>query len=150
MEFFGTEFELREYLSQVASEKIARYVDHCLSVSFSKDGMVLQDLVNELGRRLNYKVTNGRYQGTITAIGFDGIWNSPEGHSVVLEVKTTDVYRISLDTIAEYRRKLVDTGQIDNFRLFSSVWGVTTRANWRRKCAVRATPGISGLSVLTL
>jgi hypothetical protein len=30
-----------------------------------------------------------------------------------LEVKTTDVYRISLDTIAEYRRKLVETGQIN-------------------------------------
>jgi len=69
--------------------------------------MVLQDLVNELGRRLDYRVTNGRYQGTANAIGFDGIWVSPEGHTIVTEVKTTDAYRISLDTIAGYREKLI-------------------------------------------
>jgi hypothetical protein len=74
--------------------------------------MVLQDLVNEIGRRLDYKVTNGRYQGTSKAIGFDGIWVSPEGHTIVAEVKTTDAYRISLDTIAQYRTKLISSGQI--------------------------------------
>jgi len=68
---------------------------------------VLQDLVNELGRRLDYKVTNGRYQGTSTQIGFDGIWTSPEGHTIVAEVKTTDTYRIALDSIAGYRQKLL-------------------------------------------
>src|SRR5262249_2153223 len=79
---------------------------------FSKGGMVLQDLVNELGRRLDYDVTNGRYQGTTNAIGYDGIWRSQEGHSLVIEVKTTDAYRISLDTIAEYREKLSKSGQL--------------------------------------
>jgi hypothetical protein len=74
--------------------------------------MVLQDLVNELGRRLDYKVTNGRYQGTTNAIGYDGIWTSPEGHTIVAEVKTTDAYRIQLDTIANYRDRLIATGQI--------------------------------------
>jgi hypothetical protein len=104
--------ELREYLSRVLTSKLGMYVDQCLASSFSKGGMVLQDLVNELGRRLDYAVTNGRYQGTISSIGFDGIWLSPEGHAVVVEVKTTDAYRISLDTIATYRRKLIDNGQI--------------------------------------
>jgi hypothetical protein len=75
--------------------------------------MVLQDLVNELGRRLDYKVTNGRYQGVSNAIGFDGIWLSPEEHSIVAEVKTTDAYRISLDTIAAYRDKLLAINQIN-------------------------------------
>jgi hypothetical protein len=74
--------------------------------------MVLQDLVNELGRRLDYKVTNGRYQGIAGAIGFDGIWSSPEGHSIVAEVKTTDAYRMSLDTLADYRRKLISSNEI--------------------------------------
>jgi hypothetical protein len=72
--------------------------------------MVLQDIVNELGRRLEYRVTNGRYQGTVNAIGFDGLWISPEGHTIVVEVKTTDAYRISLDTIARYREKLLTSG----------------------------------------
>lgn len=104
--------ELREYLSQVPSARLREYVEHCLASGFAKSGMVLQDLVNELGRRLEYKVTNGRYQGTSNAIGSDGLWLSPEAHSVVAEVKTTDAYRIALDTIAGYREKLKAAGQI--------------------------------------
>ncbi|ARN81518.1 hypothetical protein [Methylocystis bryophila] len=104
--------ELRGYLSQVPSAKLESYVERCLGSPFPKGGMVLQDIVNELGRRLDYRVTNGRYQGISGAIGFDGIWLSPEGHSIVAEVKTTDAYRISLDTIAAYRDKLLAGGQI--------------------------------------
>jgi len=65
-----------------------------LSNAFPKGGQVLQDLVNELGRRLEYDVTNGRYQGTTNAVGFDGIWRDPSGHGLVIEVKTTDAYRL--------------------------------------------------------
>jgi hypothetical protein len=104
--------ELREYLSHVPTSKLGLYVEQCLAAGFSKGGMVLQDLVNELGHRLDYAVTHGRYQGTVSSIGFDGIWLSPEGHAVIVEVKTTDAYRISLDTIATYRRKLIENGQI--------------------------------------
>jgi hypothetical protein len=74
--------------------------------------MVLQDLVNELGRRLDYDVTNGRYQGTSNSIGFDGLWKSPEGQTIIVEVKTTDAYRISLDTLSGYRQKLISASEI--------------------------------------
>ncbi len=104
--------ELREYLAQIPSSKIAAYVDHCLSSNFSRSGMVLQDLINELGRRLDYAVTGGRYQGTPNAVGFDGIWVSPEGHTIVAEAKTTDAYRISLDTIVGYRDRLLSAKEI--------------------------------------
>jgi hypothetical protein len=104
--------ELRAYLTQADTKKLAEYIDHCLSTSFSKGGLVFQDLVNELGRRLDYKVMNGRYQGTINAIGFDGIWTSPEGHTIVAEVKTTDAYRIPLDTIASYLQRLLDSKEV--------------------------------------
>jgi hypothetical protein len=104
--------ELREYLSQVTSQKLAEYIERCLSAHFSKSGSVLQDLINELGRRLDYKVTNGRYQGTVNLIGYDGIWVSPEGQTLILEVKTTDAYRIALDTIAGYRDRLLKSTQI--------------------------------------
>jgi hypothetical protein len=70
--------ELREYFLQIPSEHIATYIDPCLASGFSKGGMVLQDLVNELGRRLGYTVENGRYQGTSKAVGFDGLWSSPD------------------------------------------------------------------------
>ncbi len=105
--------ELQNYLGQVSSEKLSEYVDQCLSGRFDKSGIVLQDLVNELGRRLDYRVTNGRYQGTTNAIGFDGIWVAPEGHTIVAEVKTTDAYRISLDTIVGYRQKLLFEGIVN-------------------------------------
>lgn len=104
--------EFREYLSQIPSAKIAVYIDHCLTTSFPRSGMVLQDLVNELGRRLDYSVTNGRYQGTTNAIGYDGIWASPERRALIAEVKTTDAYRISLSTIVSYRDRLLEVGGI--------------------------------------
>lgn len=104
--------ELREYLTQANTAKLAEYVEHCLSTAFSKSGLVFQDLVNELGRRLDYKVLNGRYQGTVNSIGFDGVWLSPEGHTIVAEVKTTDAYRIPLDTIASYRQRLVENKEV--------------------------------------
>ena len=105
--------ELRAYLAQVSSRKLVDYAEHCLSLTFSKSGMVLQDLVNEFGRRLDYSVINGRYQGASNKIGFDGIWVSPEGHTMVVEVKTTDVYRISLGTIISYRDKLMANKQVN-------------------------------------
>lgn len=104
--------ELTTYLSEVPSETLARYVQHCLAARFEKGGIVLQDLINELGRRLDYTVRNGRYQGTTNAIGFDGIWTSPDTHSIVVEVKTTDAYRISLDTLAGYRDRLVAASEV--------------------------------------
>jgi hypothetical protein len=104
--------ELRSFLSQVPTQKLAQYTDHCLNSGFTKSGMVLQDLVNELGRRLDFKAENGRYQGKPNAIGNDGIWFAPEGRALVIEVKTTDAYRLSLDTIAGYRDKLRAVGKI--------------------------------------
>jgi hypothetical protein len=102
--------ELREYFSQVSSEKLSEYADHCLTQKFDVGGKVLQDIVNEFGRRLDYKVENGNYQGTQNKIGNDGLWLSPDGHSLVIEVKTTDTYSISVDTIAGYRKSLHENG----------------------------------------
>src|SRR5918997_2177008 len=60
--------ELREYLRGIPSADLARYVEQCMNSPFDKGGMVLQDLVNELGRRLEYGVEDGRYQGAVNAI----------------------------------------------------------------------------------
>lgn len=104
--------ELRTYLAEVPSQTLGSYIEHCLSSAFKPGGMVLQDLVNEIGRRLDYQVSNGRYQGVQGAIGYDGLWRSPEGNDLVVEVKTTDAYRVSLDTIASYRQKLMAVGKL--------------------------------------
>lgn len=106
--------ELRAYMSQVAIGKLAEYADHCLTQSFNKSGIVLQDVVNEIGRRLEYVVENGRYQGSRGVVGYDGVWQAPDGHWLVVEVKTTDTYRISLDTVAAYRKSLIAADSISS------------------------------------
>ena len=100
--------ELQEYFSRIPSEKLNEYADQCLAKSFDKSGLVLQDLVNELGRRLDFIVENGRYSGTRGEIGNDGLWLAPEGNHIVAEVKTTDAYRMSMDTISGYRDRMIE------------------------------------------
>lgn len=104
--------ELREYLRQTKVELLASYADYCLNSSFPKSGEVLQDIVNELGRRLEYSVKNGRYQGVPKEVGHDGLWRDPNGHAIVVEVKTTDAYRIRLDTIMGYRDQLLSRNDV--------------------------------------
>jgi len=99
--------EFREYITKINSEKLSEYVRSCLEQSFKDSGLVLQDLVNEMGRRLGFDVEDGLYRGKPTAIGFDGIWRSKNGQDIVIEVKTTDYVTISLDKIATYRKKLI-------------------------------------------
>ena len=103
--------ELKHYLSNVSVEKLREHVDYCLANSFDKSGFVLQDIVNQLGKRLDYHVEDGLYQGKRNLIGADGIWKTDE-HSLVIEVKTSDTYRINLDTVANYRNKLIESNLI--------------------------------------
>ena len=98
--------ELRGYLRVCPSESLFNYARHCLEDAFDKSGIVLQDIVNELGRRLNFDVENGLYQGKKTAVGFDGIWRSHTDPDILIEVKTTDYVTISLDKIALYKERL--------------------------------------------
>lgn len=100
------EREFRTYLSEVDADVLASYADTCLNDGFPGSGQVLQDIVNEIGRRLGFQVINGRYQGVKGEVGFDGIWRA-ENDDLVVEVKTTDAYTISLDTIAKYRDRLI-------------------------------------------
>ncbi|MCH7535863.1 MAG: hypothetical protein IH948_09020, partial [Bacteroidetes bacterium] len=105
--------EINEYFSYINVDLLAKYINQCLEKAFKDSGLVLQDLINELGRRLDFNVENGLYQGRVGKIGFDGLWKSPEGFSIVVEVKTTDAYRMTLDKLAEYRTKLIHENKID-------------------------------------
>jgi hypothetical protein len=104
--------ELRGFLRLAPSELLFNYARHCLERSFNRSGRVLQDIVNELGRRLDFDVENGRYQGKAGSIGFDGIWRCPEESEVIVESKTTDAYSVSLDTLGAYKEKLVESGKV--------------------------------------
>jgi hypothetical protein len=106
--------ELRKFFSENKTEMLEGYVDACLTKPFQASGYVLQDLVNELGARLDYDVEFGLYRGKRNSIGFDGVWRAPDQADIVVEVKTTDAYRINLDTIANYRSRLVEKGALGN------------------------------------
>lgn len=105
--------EFRDFLSHVPTNFLQKYTTQCLSDAFKDSGLALQDLVNEIGRRLGFQVSNGRYRGSTRDIGFDGLWRLPHEHSIIIEVKTTDAFRIDLNVIAQYRRELVEQGRVD-------------------------------------
>lgn len=104
--------EFRSFLASVPSKYLAKYAEQCLTDGFDGSGFALQDIVNEVGARLGANPTPGRYRGTAKHTGLDGLWKFPNGHSIVIEVKTTDAYSINLNTIADYRRTLVADGSI--------------------------------------
>jgi hypothetical protein len=110
--------ELREYLHNITeSEHLFAYANTCLTEKAEKSekgGRVLQDVVNELGIRLEYEVEFGLYQGKPNAIGNDGLWLDGKGHAIVVEVKTTDAYSINLNTVAKYRSQLIDSKKISS------------------------------------
>lgn len=104
--------EFRAFLARIPVETLARYAEECLTQAFSQSGLALQDIVNEIAHRLGFSIEHGRYRGTKNEIGHDGIWTGQDGHSIVVEVKTTDAYRLPIDTVANYRRELIKTGRI--------------------------------------
>lgn len=95
----------REFLRNLPSKILKKYSKECLDGTMPRNqnsGLILQDLVNEVGDRLGYRTEPGYYRGSPSRIGHDGLWVSPD-FSFVLEVKTSDL-SIKLDTIANYRR----------------------------------------------
>lgn len=97
--------ELIAFLKNVPLEKLSTYIQQTLTEKFTDSGFVLQDLVNELGRRLGFSVNNGRYHGVVNQSGHDGFWVTNDMRLVV-EVKTTDAYRVNVTNIATYASKL--------------------------------------------
>jgi hypothetical protein len=108
--------EFREFLASIPSSLLSRYSGECLADKFEASGLALQDVVNQIGRRLGFHVEDGRYRGSSGQSGHDGLWRSSFGNEIIVEVKTTDAYRIALDSIAEYRRRLIQENKITESR----------------------------------
>ncbi len=104
-----TSREFREWLAHIPLTEIRKRAEECLSgiKDFADSGLALQDIVNQIGKRLGFAVEEGRYRGTRSEIGFDGVWKLSDGRAIVIEVKTTDAYRLDLGTVVDYRRRLV-------------------------------------------
>ena len=108
----STSTEFRQLLEIIHSEMLVDFANECLTDSFPDSGLVLQDIINEIGVRLGFDVEHGLYRGKRNDIGFDGIWTSKSGYKIILEVKTTDAYRINLDTLSGYSESLIDEKRV--------------------------------------
>jgi len=109
-----TSTEFRDVLKQLPTEMLKDYSDECLVVGGFKDsGFALQDIVNEVGHRLNFQMTHGKYRGSSAEPGHDGLWRLPDGKALIIEVKTTAEFSIDLDRIVDYKKHLVATQQVD-------------------------------------
>lgn len=101
---------LRSYI--VHSVDARAYIEEALTHSGDQYNKALQDLINHLGYLLGFDVTFGRYRGIKSQVGFDGLWQSPTGWSVIVETKTTDVYTVRTDTLLGYINTLVSERRI--------------------------------------
>lgn len=104
---------LKENVNEVG--QIRDYIEECLRTSGIQYNRALQDLVNHLGRFLEFEVVFGRYQGVQGQIGFDGHWKSPTGFNLVVEVKTTEAYAIKAATLVGYVDELISEKMIPNW-----------------------------------
>lgn len=98
--------ELRIFLRSVPSKMLKHFASECLSKSFADSGFALQDVVNEIGRRMGYGVTFGRYRGTVNERAPDGIWIAANYEALIVEVKTTTAYTPDLERINSYSKQL--------------------------------------------
>jgi len=106
-----TSSEFRALLQAVPSELLARWIDDILQETFDDAGFALQDVVNEIGRRLGFVVECGVYRGRRNGVNYDGLWRSPEGRGLVVECKSSTAYQIDVSKIAHYREQV--TGGAD-------------------------------------
>lgn len=104
----------RRFLQENVLEigRLRDYVEECLRNSGEQYCRALQDLVNHVGRFLQFEVAFGRYHGIQGEIGFDGLWTSPKGFHLVVEVKTTEVYAIKTSVLIDYVNRLISEKKI--------------------------------------
>ena len=104
---------LEKYVSDVG--QLRDQIDECLRTSGDQYNRALQDLVNHLGRFLGFEVTFGRYRGTQGEVGFDGLWKSPTGFDLVVEVKTTEAYAVKTAALVGYVNDLISDKRIPSW-----------------------------------
>lgn len=93
--------EYREFLSNLDSRDLVAFSKECLfpTKQFADAGLALQDIVNEVGRRMTFDVTSGRYRGQQNLRAPDGIWHWLQANrTLIVETKTSDAYRLRLSS----------------------------------------------------
>lgn len=115
--------QFREIISdeQTTTEEIESYLNEAIEGSERHHNRALQDLVNNVGRRLGFEVEYGVYQGRSDTIGYDGHWISTttddETHLIV-ETKTSSTYTIDPSQAGEYMHEFVEREDVDRNQVY--------------------------------
>jgi hypothetical protein len=95
---------------QTTTDEIETYLHEAIQGSEQHHNRALQDLVNNIGRRLGFQVEYGVYQGVSETIGFDGLWTSTateEETHLVVETKKSTAFSIDPGQAGQYMDELV-------------------------------------------
>ncbi len=106
---------------QTTTEEIEAYLQEAIDGSEQYHNKALQDLVNNIGRRLGFEVEYGVYQGRSDTIGYDGHWISTatdDDTHLVVETKTNTAYSINPGQAGEYMAELVDEYEVDREQVY--------------------------------
>lgn len=102
----------RLYISnpkQVTNLDLEKWLMKCCESSERNYAYAFQDLVNEIGERLGFKVEFGPYRGMPGKTGFDGIWTSEEsGSKIVVESKKSNTYSVDPQKLYEYMETMAN------------------------------------------
>lgn len=96
---------LRDYLKSASLDELAADLQESLGSTGANSAFIFQDIVNELGARIGFSVTNGRYRGVIDSIGYDGLWEVG-GSRLVVEAKKNAIYNVDLNVAVRYAREI--------------------------------------------
>jgi len=103
------QIRFRGYLEKEVNDVglLRDFINECLANTGDQYNFAFQDLVVYLGKFLGFKCEYGRYRGTKDDPGHDGIWSTHDEFSVVVEVKKTEAYAISIGTLVGYIDRLI-------------------------------------------
>lgn len=104
---YNTCKQIRDYFSVIDSNKLASYAKECIDTKFPEGGFILQDIINEIGKRLDFEVQFGEYHS-----GSDGLWKTHDVHSFIIESRTSSDFPIILDKLDKYRQSFINNGSV--------------------------------------
>jgi len=111
--------KFRRYLLENVTDpgQLKRYIDQCLARSEERYVRALQDLVNHMGRLLEFDVTFGPYEWLPGQIAFNGRWESTWGPNIIIEIRKREVYSPYRPTLSRVIEQLIDDGEIPSWNL---------------------------------
>lgn len=106
---------------QTTTEEIEAYLLEAMDGTEQYHNRALQDLVNNIGRRLGFEVEYGVYQGRSGTIGYDGHWTSTateDDTHLVVETKKTTAYSIDPGQAGEYMDELTSEEDVERSQVY--------------------------------